>query len=440
MSRTLLASLPVFALACGGSIGPIDPGSLHIEGSYDFSTSSFTVDTSNSCCIQPSEAHPILSQHARLDIQKTGTTFKAVLTPDFGDPQEMNVAVTSNAVTLTGSSASFSGGGNYQSVTDSLDTIVLPIGNDGKLAGTYTGSGQENVFEGDVGWQGNATAAGQIGADTRAPQTQASVISSATSVVLPWDTLYVRSSEPVTNLQSAVSLMTGSGIVAVQWQGGTANSWIGDVSVTGVRSSWSALSGSATLGVAAGLADPSSNVSTAVATPITFLDVPKAAAFSGDTPPAMWGQTQIATGSDACGTASSCVEIGPLDGPCSAQPGGIAARLDASAGKVIAVTYRMRVASQYGQPYFNGAGFTIATPGNAAQPASDPNVQVQFAQTTDPTYNFATDWVTANLPVTAQGEVGLALSPFGNASMYCGGGPAMPPVKLIVDVASISVK
>jgi hypothetical protein len=254
--RCLIASLPVLVLACGGSIGPIDPGSLHVEGSYDFTTSSFNVDSTNSCCIEPNEGHPILSQHARLDIQKHGDGYVAVLTPDFGDPQQMTVSVTSDKVTLTGSSASFSGGGAYQSITDSLDTIVLPIGSDGKLAGTFTGSGQENVFEGDVGWQGDATAAGQIGADTRAPQAQASVISSATSVVLPWDTLYVRSSEPVMDLQKAVSLTAASGNVDAKWTSGTANSVVGDVSMTGYRTSWGALPGSATLAVSSGLTDP----------------------------------------------------------------------------------------------------------------------------------------------------------------------------------------
>jgi hypothetical protein len=439
--RRLFASLPVLVLACGGSIGPVDPGSLHIAGSYDFTTSAFNVDTTNSCCIEPNQGHPILTQHARLDIQKTSAGFVAVLTPDFGDPQEMSVVVTSDKVTLTGSSASFSGGGAFQSVTDSLDTIVLPIGNDGKLAGTYTGSGQENVFEGDVGWQGNATAAGAIGADTRAPQAQASVLSSATSVVLPWDTLYVRSSEPVMDLQKSVSLTTASGNVDAKWTSGAANSVVGDVSMTGNRTTWGSL-GPATLAVASGLTDPSANASaTGVATPLTFLDVPKGAAFTGAAPPAMWGKTQIATGTDACGTASSCVEIGPLNGPCTAEAGGLAVRLDATAGKTISVTYRMRVASQYGQPYFNGAGFSVATPGSAAQTLSDPNLQATFAQTTDATYNYATDWVTATLPAPASpDEIGLALLPFGNASMYCGGGPAMPPVTMIVDVAAISMK
>jgi hypothetical protein len=443
--RYLIVSLPVLALACGGAVGPIDPASLHIEGSYDFTTSTYDVDSSNSCCIQPNSGHPILSQHARLDIKKNGTSFEAVLTPDFGDPQVMTVTLAQDGtVTLAGGSVNFSGGGSsYQSVSDSLDTIVLAVGSDGHLAGTYKGTGQENVFEGDVGWMGNATATGNVGHDARAPQAQASAIVSATSVVLPWDALYARISEPVDSktLASAIALSPTNGTANVSWElGPTSIDWLGGVSMTGHRTSWSDFSGSATFSVAGGLVDPSGNASSAVSTPLTFLDVPKAAAFSGATPPAMWGATQVASGTESCGTASSCIEIGPLDGPCTAQAGGLAARLDATSAKTISVVYRMRIASQYGQPYFGGTGFSLATPGKAAQSASDPTLTVQFNQTTDATYNYATDWVTANLAAPAQGEVGLALNPFGNASMYCGGGPAMPPVKLIVDVASISVK
>jgi len=365
--------------------------------------------------------------------------YVAYLTPEFGELQKLDAALDldNQTLTLTGT-VSFNTGGMDQTVNDGLAIIVLPIGSDGKLAGTFTASGQENVFEGDVGWAGDATASGVIGPDVRAPQIRASAIASATSVLLPWDALNVRASEPV-GLQGAATLSTASGDADVNWELGTKTSSLDAVSMMGYRASWSDFSGSATLEVGAGLRDPSNNLSSAVATQLTFLDVPKGVAFSGTTPPAMWGATQVVTGSDSCGTASSCIEIGPLDGPCATQPGGLAARLDATSGTTIAVTYRMRVASQYIQPYF-GTGFDVATPGKAAQPASDPNLTAPFAQTTDATYNYATDWVTAKLAVPASGEVGLALDPFGNASMYCNGGPAMPPVKLIVDVASISVE
>jgi hypothetical protein len=102
----------------------------------------------------------------------------------------------------------------------------------------------------------------------------------------------------------------------MNWElGSTSVDWLGGVSMTGYRTSWSDFAGTATFSVAGGLVDPSGNASSAVATPLTFLDVPKAAAFSGTTPPAMWGTAQIASGTESCGTASSCIEIGPLDGP-----------------------------------------------------------------------------------------------------------------------------
>jgi hypothetical protein len=442
--RCLIASLPVLVLACGGSIGPIDPASLHIEGSYDFTTSAFVVDTTNSCCIEPNTGHPILSQHARLDIKKNGAGYDAVVTPDFGDPQVMALTVAHDGTVTLSGSVTFSGGSSsYASVSDELDALVFQVGSDGHFTGTYSATGQENVFEGDVGWMGKATASGNVASDARAPQVQASVLSSATSVVLPWDALYARMSEPVDAkaFSSAIALSPAKGTSNVSWQLGTSSvDWLGSVSILGYRTSWSDFSGAATLGVAGGLVDPSGNASSALSTQLTFVDVPKAATFSGATPPAMWGKSQIATGSDACGTSSSCVEIGPIQGPCTVEAGGIAGRLDANGSK-LSVTFRLRAASQYGQPYWGGVAFSVASPGVAAQTETDPSLQVQFTQTTDPTYPWATDWVTANMDLPkSSSEIGFSLLPFGNASMYCGGGPAMPPVTLVVDVASISIK
>ena len=442
--RCLIVSLPVLVLACGGSIGPIDPASLHIEGSYDFMASSFTVDPTNSCCIQPDNGHPILSQHARLDIKKSGTDYDAVLTPEFGDPQSMVVTLdTDGSITLAGSAASFSGGGPYSSTTDTIDTIKLAVGSDGHLTGVFTATGAENVFEGDVGWNGNATATGTVLADARAPQAQASSVSSAASVVLPWDTLYARMSEPIDSksLSSAISLSPANGTASVNWQIGTSVDWVGAVSVTGYRKSWDDFTGVAAFGVAGGLVDPSGNASSATSTQLQFLSVPKASAFSGATPPAMWGKSQIATGADACGTDPSCIELGPLQGPCTADPGGIAGRFDAAGGKTLAIKFRLRAQSQSGQPYLmSGPGFDVAAPGASAQMAYDASLTIQFNPTSDTTYPYATDWLTANITLPASsGEVGFSMLPFGASSSYCGGGPALPPITLTIDVASISV-
>jgi len=63
--------------------------------------------------------------------------------------------------------------------------------------------------------------------------------------------------------------------------------WVG---AFGDRTSWSDFSGDATLEVAAGLKDPSGNVSSATSASVQFLDVPLAAAFGGSTAPGTWGE------------------------------------------------------------------------------------------------------------------------------------------------------
>lgn len=442
--RCLIASLPVLALACGGSVSPIDPSSLKIEGSYDFTVSDLTTSNQQGCCTPPpNTSHPAVGQHARLDIRKNGSGYDAVITPEFADPATMTVTVGSDGnVTLQGQ-VNFNGASTYGGASDELDTIHLAVGSDGHFTGAFTASGQENIFEGDVGWNAQASATGAVGADARAPQAQADAIASAQSVLLPWDTLSARISEPVDQkaLASAITLSPSSGKAGVAWQVGGTVDWLGGVSLTGYRTSWSDFTGAASLGVAGGLVDPSGNVSSTIGMQLQFLDVPKAASFEGGTVPAMWGAAQVATTASSCGTAAACVEIGPLDGPCTAQAGGIAGRLDGTGATKLSITFRARATSQYGQPYMmGGIGVQVATPGNAAQWVSDTTLNPTFTQTTDTQYPYATDWVTANVTLPASGsEIGFSVLPFGTMSNYCGGGPALPPITLVLDVAKVAV-
>jgi hypothetical protein len=82
---------------------------------------------------------------------------------------------------------------------------------------------------------------------------------------------------------------------------------------------------------------------------------------------------------------------------------------------------------------------SVATPGKAAQWAQDPSLNPTFTQTTDTTYPYATDWITATVALPASGtEAGFAVLPFGTSSNDCGGGPALPPVTLVLDVAKVA--
>lgn len=439
-----LALSSLLLVACGGSIGPIDPTTLHIEGSYDFVIGGVTITPSTDPQpLQPSSSHPAIGQHARLDIQKSGSSYVAAVTPDFSDPQSMTVSIASDGtVTLVGS-VSFSGGDSgYQTTSDELDTIRLAVGSDGHLAGTFNADGNEYISEGDVGWVNVASVTGNVGADSRAPQSLANMVPYAQTVVLPWDSINVRLSEPVAAdaLMNAVSLAPSQGGTAsVAWTASPSTiDWLGSSSLTGFRRSWSDFSGAATLSVAAGLADPSGNVSASVAAPVQFIDVPSGEAFGGSAPPAMWGAAAIVSSADSCGSAGSCIEIGPITGPCSAQAGGIAGHFTNS-GNSISLTYRIRIAAQ-GSGLPGGLGVSVATPGFAAHALTDPKLEPQINPTNDPNYPFASDWTTATiaLPQLAS-DVGFAVSPFANGQMYCGGGgPAWEPVTIVVDIAAVA--
>jgi hypothetical protein len=438
MRRFFLLS-PVLALACGGTIGPVDPGALHIEGSYDLVVSDVQGEPNPEPYPPPSTTHPAVGEHARLDIHKNGASYEAALTPEFGDATAMTVSFGADGTVTLAGDVAFSGGASYASVTDDLSALHFAVGGDGHFTGSFSAEGTENVFEGDVGWQGAISASGTTGADARPPTAQISPIASAQGALLPWDTLYARMSEPVdgASLAGALSLTPG----AASWQVQPAPfDWIGATTAVGYRTSWSDFAGDATLSVAAGLADPSGNVSAATATPTSFLAVPQAASFDGATLPAMWGVAAPASTSESCGAAGSCVEIGPLDGPCSAQAAGIAGRIGAPGAGKVSITFRVRAASQYGQPYMGtGLGLTLATPGQPAQPIFDGQLSPALTETGDATYPYASDWTTAVVKLPQSGaEIGFSIVPFGEATTYCGGGPALPPVTVVVDVAQVT--
>jgi len=438
MRRLLVASGSVLAFACGGTIGPVDPGGLHIEGSYDLVVGDVQATQPSQPYPPPSGGHPAIGQHARLDILKTGSDYQAAITPDFGTTVPMSVSFEKDGtVTLSGSVSFATGDSAYVTTSDELDTIHLAVGTDGKWSGAFTAEGQEMVFQGDAGYQSDATATGTVGADARAPELRASAITSAATVVLPWDELEVDASEPLDGAAfgSAISLVPGS----VHWLTPTTNvDWVGPTSIVGYRTIWDDFSGNASLGVAPGLRDPSGNASAGVSTPIAYLDVPLAPEFSGSTAPAMWGAATIASSPDSCGTAATCFEIGPLDGPCNAEPGGIAGRLPAT-GTTLSITYRIRVASQYGAPQWPaGLGVSFATPGVAAQLASG-SAYPAFNATGDATYDYASDWTTAQIAVGPASEVGFSVVPFAAAQTYCNGELGFTPVKAVVDVVQVKL-
>ncbi len=426
----ILAISPL-TMACGGTVGPVDPGSLHIEGSYDISVDGFSVTPGPYQPNPPPPTHPAVNAHARLDIRKNAGQLEAVVTPDFGEPTAMTVAISRDgAVLLSGDLGFVAGTYEYQSTTDRLRAIAMTVGSDGHLTGSWTATGEEDVFEGDVGWNNDATATGSLAGDARAPTTTASPMPSADSQMLPWDGYSVRISEPVDAiaLKHAVSLSLGSGGAAMSFSMPTSapTDWAGIVTVSALRTSWDFAS-SGTLQVAGGLVDPSGNASTSTSKAATYLAVPTATAFGKSTAPAMWG---------AASTTTDGFSIGPVLGPCNAAPAGVAGRFDATSATKLKLVYRVRSVQGYAG---GGVGVTVATPGNVAVPLSDPQLVPELAPSSDPDYPFATVWVTAivALPVTGS-DLGFAITAFNDSFSSCGGW-GMPNGTIVVDVSEVSV-
>ena len=451
MRAVATVGLLSLVVACGGAISPIDPTSFQLEGSYDLSVQ--TVDVAPSTEPQPSPPsvyHPAVDGHARVDIKKVAGAYQAAVTVDSANPVSATVTATSDgSITLTAQDgASFTGGSStngYQGVSDTLSVLTFKIGADGKPGGAVSATGSELVSEGDVAWQMDISATGTIGPDTRAPRiTAVQYTPSLSGKPLPWDPIYVSASEPVdgAQLQGSTSLVGASGPLSVAWSvQPNQPDWIGATRLVGYRTEWAA-QGAQSLNVAAGIADPTGNASSSLQTPASFLDVPLAAAFDATTLPAQWGPVAVVSGAAACGADGvSCLEIGPVTGPCQGQPtAGIAGRLSAAGHGTLTIKYRVRAASQYGQPYLMSPfGFSLATPGAAPQAAPSP-LSPKLSAVTDVTYPYATDWTTVSeaLPASAS-EVGFAFTPFDQgSSSYCGGGPAMPPVTLIIDVVAVT--
>ena len=451
MRTVATVGLLSLVVACGGAISPVDPTSFQLEGSYDLSVQ--TVDVTPSQMQQqpspPNTYHPATNGHARVDIKKVAGAYQAAITVDSANPVSASVTATSDcSITLTTQDgATFSGGSTngYQSVSDALSVLSFRVGADGRPAGAVAATGNEFVSEGDVGWQMDISAAGTIGPDTRAPQiTAVQYTPSLSGKPLPWDPIYVSASEPVdgAQLQGSASLLGASGPFSVAWSiQPNQPDWIGATRLVGYRTEWVA-QGAQSLNVAAGIADPTGNASSSLQTPASFLDVPLAAAFDATTLPAQWGPVAVVSGATACGADGvSCLEIGPVTGPCQGQAtAGIAGRLSAAGHGTLTMKYRVRAASQYGQPYLMSPfGFSLATPGAAPQAAPSP-LSPKLSAVTDVTYPYATDWTTVSeaLPASAS-EVGFAFTPFDQgASSYCGGGPAMPPVTLVIDVVAVT--
>lgn len=410
--RNLLALLALSSVACGGSVvsegSPSNPHEAKLEGSYELTLGDVTVTAETKW--PGTEGSPSKGRIVRLDLAKTATGYEASIAPAFGVRATFAVAVTDDALTLTGDGVSIGSGGSGETTTDRWQKLVLARDASGTLTGAVSLEGEENVFAGDVGWTGTIVGSGAIGPDTHAPELRpyASSPAGPSDALLPWDAVLVETSEPVSRDLLSKNLQPGA---PVAWSNADDDaSWPGVTSIIGRASSFDVTSVPLTL--TKPISDLAGNARSSFSASLKFLAVgaPRAE-YDFESKVAAWNASFVAAPSMGC--EGTCAKIGPVSiWSCGAERAGLALRTPAAAS--INVRYRIVVDSYSGSPetpplYGSPLSVDVATPGSAAVTTPvmvDPGSLKPLAGSTA----HATDWATALVPGNASAkELGVTI-------------------------------
>lgn len=403
----------VLVQACGGTAVTVTQS---IEGSYDLVFSGVTVDPM-SPALGPPGKPPLEGAHARLDIRVVPNGYDAMITPEWGSPARYYVTASSNQVVLDKGQSHFIQGSTYGSVDDTIDRVVLARAGNG-LTGMVTVSGQEHVFQGDVGGDAAFRGSATLGKDTTAPRVRDDSYVSAGDRHLPWDAISIDASEPL----EEGALRNAIGFQSVSWRPSMAEPWPGVMGIVGYATSFDA---AGSVDVAAGLLDPSQNASAALSSPRKLLELaPKAASITTFAKGA-WGMTTIQT-MPIC-EADGCLEIGPIQTTCNPPSAGFAARIDAKGKSKITIRWRVRSTGQGAR----NLEVTLATPGTKPTVVEG---HAMVAMTGDMKYPWASSWMSTSFDVMGDDDLGVGIRAANDGG--CGGW-APQPQPTVYDIQSI---
>lgn len=458
--QLLLASLLALpAFACGGS--PIvDPLEVNLTGSYELTAGTVVQKPTSYGGPQPVNApSPSNGKRFRLDLRRSGSSYEAVVTPEWGAPSSMAVAVTGGTLVLTGE-ANVAGPGNYGGVYDRWMSIVVPVGPDG-LGANVSLTGDEMVSEGDVGWMYDVSVSASVVRDKEAPEFKVSSGGSAAGKYLPWDKLRVSSSEPVdpSRFRVGVKAHVGSSFAVFATRNEGANAaavdWAGHVLLEGGFDDFDAPGGPGLLTIDPGIPDLAGNIGAPAIQPqsaafeVVELGAPQIAIdFDGkDThAPALWGNAEVIKGSE-CEANVGCVRLGTFQQMyCASSSDGIASRLTGAGAKKLAFRYRVRLDAKYGgggtSMYENSPVLNVelARSGAALANATVPTPKLTSIGTQEQP-SFESEWVDATVTLPAGGStLGFAIRPTSMFPYGCGGGPAPVPMDVTVWVDSLRME
>ncbi len=464
-----LVAVPLLSLslaACANVVGdePNPPGDgLALEGSYElaFTAANATMDYGGPPA--PEAVSPSIGNHARLDLRRTPAGgFEAIFTGRWGTPAAYKVAVSDDALTLTGEGR-ISGAAAYGSRGDTWETITLVRNKSGLLTGEVRANGHEELFQGDVGWRGTLTGTGNLIADAIAPEVRLAPSSRIGPVdqLLPWDTLIVTAAEPLVakDVADATHVATTGKSLPLTWLPTKNETWAGATTFEARVDDWASAMIAAPwqISQSAGVRDRVGNSSAGAISPLSFIRLPTAVrAIDFDTDSldaAFWGTADVLGGGIA-GTddprceSGGCLRLGParFDG-CTPERAGMAALLTRGSTNRVAVRFRVLADSIYGdtEPMLYGSLLTVqlASPGGAVA-----TKQID-STTTKPTWTklstpvdgmtWASAWTTVTVdapPGTA--PIGVAVAA-GTQGYGCGG-PAFPAANVAYLIETVATE
>ncbi|CAN5123845.1 hypothetical protein BH09MYX1_BH09MYX1_52560 [soil metagenome] len=456
----LLASLIALpAFACGSSPATVNPLEVDLAGSYELTVGDVTQTTVSNQVPKPvGTTSPSTGHRFRLDLRRSGSTYDAVITPEFGGPAPMTAAVPDGSLVLTGEST-LSGSSNDGNMNHRWLTLVVPVGADG-LGANVSLKGQESVFQGDVGWMYDVTSTAGVVRDKRPPSFKLTASGSAAGKYLPWDRLTVFSSEPVAPEKLALGIQasvasTYAVFTSKNFGASTDASveWAGRVLLEGTFDDANVPGGDGFVAIEPGIVDLAGNAGSPTTEPTKLpftmieLGAPQVEIdFDGKDAmaPAMWGSAATVSGAE-CEANASCLKLGTFAQTiCSDSTDGLAARLTGSGSKTLAFRYRVNVAVKYG----GGASsfdksqilkIDLARSGAALRTENVPVPKLQNVGTEEMPV-FDSQWIDGAVTLPAGGStVAFAIRP-ASLSPYGCYGPALPPVDVTIWVDSLRLE
>lgn len=432
-----------------GKAGGAGAVSYEPKGYFDLTFNSVTATVP----MGPGDVEPPSQKTAlRVDLPEApakGATWQATVTPRWGQPALFTVTAVEGGLLLKGSTT-LTETTSTRRVTDVWQSFTLEM--KGKaLTGKVSSTGQESVYQGELGWSGALSGGGDLRPDATLPEGRAANEPGAgpEGALLPWDAVQVRFAEPLkpTEALAKLALQGEGGSVPLAWDQpkGTLD---GSVStLAGYQQGWDGVVGAAKLQLHDGFRDPALNEGQGFEKDFSVISVPPAPVGGvvwGDGHQVLWGSSASFVGETCEG--KGCLAVGPfMSSSCGVSSAGAALRLPAP--PVGVTKLRIRLRALLSQPATTEPGgpagpalltVDVARPGKGATSVEVPTPSALEADDGG-SLPFASAWTTVLVQVPdGVGEVGVALRAGGFGSgKLCGETGKKNPAQAEVLVGSV---